>query len=173
MGAGGVLGETGAAVGRPWAQPAAGAPRTLIFQNREHHRTPRRKEEGTSTWHPKSVRAGVGEERRVPQNCPFTGRGTARLQGGPGFAQSQLKAGPADPRYLGASLHKCHRRAQWPPVSLLPAIIKELTVCRGDSGRTIQALPSELPLVGKHTFHEQTQVNPLSQVREREAGRGS
>lgn len=54
-----------------------------------------------------------------------------------------------------------------------PAIIKELTVCRGDSGRTIQALPSELPLVGKHTFHEQTQVNPLSQVREREAGRGS
>lgn len=89
-------------------------------------------EEGASTQHPKSPRAGVGVEHRVPQGCPFTDRGTPRFQGGPGFAQSQLEARPADARYLGASLHKC--QGPMAPGPIASTIIKELTVCQGDSG---------------------------------------
>lgn len=64
-----MLGETRTEVGRPWAQPAAGAPKTLIFQNREHHRTPRRKKElALSIQNPPELEWGwsTGSPRAVP-----------------------------------------------------------------------------------------------------------
>lgn len=91
-------------MGRPWAQPAVGVPRTLIFPNKEHHRTPGWQEKGASTQHQKSTRARGGKERRVPQAHPFNDRGEteapkrSRICSEPGGSQALRSP------YLGASL---------------------------------------------------------------------